>query len=127
MKKITIIEAHNGLVVQDAEQTTVFAPTKGEACMLRELLRYVAENVNSDLRVSITVEDPAGIVPPSIDSKKEWLTSADVEDIYGVKKKTLEKWRADGTGPEYSKVGGVKYNRRKLDNYMQQKRVLTAA
>lgn len=38
--------------------------------------------------------------------EKRLLTGQDVEKEYGIPRRTLERWRMDGTGPTYTPMGG---------------------
>lgn len=53
------------------------------------------------------------------------LTSAQAADLLQVSTNTLAKWRMDGTGPAYSRVGGkfVRYSTEDLTAYLTSTRV----
>jgi len=55
---------------------------------------------------------------------KEWLSTHDVEKLYGIKRGTLANWRTRRTGPDYFKIGKiVRYHATELNEYMQEHRV----
>lgn len=59
--------------------------------------------------------------------RKKLLTPAEVETVYGIKRRTLEDWRHKKVGPEYEKPGGtVKYRATTLDAFCRSSRVLTS-
>lgn len=59
--------------------------------------------------------------------EKRLLSGQDVENEYGIPRRTLERWRMDGTGPTYTPVGGkVFYERALLDQYIISGRVKTS-
>lgn len=59
--------------------------------------------------------------------RKKLLTPAEVEIVYGIKRRTLEDWRHKKVGPEYEKPGGtVKYRATTLDAFCRSSRVLTS-
>jgi len=42
---------------------------------------------------------------------KRFLSDAEVESVYGIRRKTLQNWRLVGRGPRYRKFGaGVRYD-----------------
>lgn len=53
------------------------------------------------------------------------LTPAQAADLLQVSMNTLAKWRMDGTGPAYSRVGGkvVRYSTDDIDTYLSSTRV----
>jgi hypothetical protein len=58
---------------------------------------------------------------------KRLLSGKEVEKEYGIGKRTLEQWRAEGAGPEYSNVGGrIMYERSKLEKFIAAGRVRPA-
>jgi hypothetical protein len=55
---------------------------------------------------------------------KRLLSGREVEKEYGIAKRTLEHWRNEGTGPEYTTVGGrVLYERTLLEKFIAAGRV----
>jgi len=59
---------------------------------------------------------------------KKYLTSAEVEEMIGVKQQTLAHWRSQGKGPQYIKIGKViRYALDELEKWIGAHRVLTMA
>ena len=57
---------------------------------------------------------------------KQWLTAAQVEEMTGIKEKTLANWRSQGRGPQYHKVGKIiRYALEEIERWMQSFRVRT--
>ena len=58
---------------------------------------------------------------------KRLLTTEEVEQEYGLKKRVLEKWRSDGSGPPYTTIGKklVRYERPTLEAWIAEGRVKT--
>lgn len=57
---------------------------------------------------------------------KERLTGSEVEQLYGIKRRTLAIWRSRGVGPQYEKPGGViYYPRAALNRFFESARVVT--
>jgi hypothetical protein len=55
---------------------------------------------------------------------KRLLSGREVEKEYGIAKRTLEHWRAEGSGPEYTTVGGrIMYERSRLEKFIAAGRV----
>ena len=66
------------------------------------------------------LESPESFLQPG----KRLLSGKEVEKEYGIAKRTLEHWRNEGTGPEYTTVGGrVMYERARLEKYITERRV----
>lgn len=58
--------------------------------------------------------------------KKKLLTGKDIQAEYGIKERTLEKWRALGRGPSYTEIGRkVFYERTVFDQFIEARRVQT--
>jgi hypothetical protein len=58
---------------------------------------------------------------------KRLLSGSEVAKEYGISKRTLEHWRAEGSGPEYTTVGGrIMYERDRLEKYIAAGRVRPA-
>jgi predicted DNA-binding transcriptional regulator AlpA len=53
------------------------------------------------------------------------LTTEDVARILGVTTRTLARYRAEGTGPRWSRIGGalVRYDERDLLEYVAERRL----
>jgi len=54
----------------------------------------------------------------------QYLTTAQVAEIYQVKEQTLVKWRHKGEGPRYARIGKgeygpVRYLRADVDNFLR--------
>ena len=80
-----------------------------------ELVRIVATAMRSIL------EAPA-LLP--VKHGKKLLSARDMENEYGIPKRTLEHWRNAGTGPEYTTVGGrIYYERARVEAYIAAGRV----
>jgi hypothetical protein len=57
-------------------------------------------------------------------SGKRLLSAREVSEEYGIGKRTLELWRHEGTGPEYTTVGGrIMYERAMMEKYLKAGRV----
>ena len=49
-----------------------------------------------------------------------WLTTREAAAYLGLGKSTLEIWRMEGKGPQFTKAGGrVRYNRAELDAWQR--------
>jgi predicted site-specific integrase-resolvase len=62
----------------------------------QELNRVVVEALHSVLTA------PGFLMPP----KKRLLSAKEIREEFGIARRTLESWRSQGIGPEYSIVGG---------------------
>lgn len=53
---------------------------------------------------------------------EELLSTAEAARMLALKPQTLRKWRADGTGPKYVRVGSkaVRYRKRALAEYIEE-------
>jgi hypothetical protein len=59
--------------------------------------------------------------------RKTLLTAAEVETLYGIKRRTLDDWRLKKIGPEYEKFGGaIRYRVTTLDAFFRAARVATS-
>jgi hypothetical protein len=57
---------------------------------------------------------------------KKLLSGKEVEEEYGISERTLERWRNEGIGPQYTTVGRrIYYERIVLDAYIEAGRVKT--
>lgn len=55
---------------------------------------------------------------------QEWLTESAAADRVGVSAITLKRWRRDGKGPAYYRIGGgVRYKSEDIDSYISGARV----
>ena len=55
-----------------------------------------------------------------------YLTSQEVADLLRVSDKTIQRWRADGSGPPYYRLGGaIRYIRDEVLEWIQTGRVRT--
>jgi excisionase family DNA binding protein len=53
----------------------------------------------------------------------EYLTEADVAELLKVSAGTLRRWRREGTGPPWLRLGrGVRYLRRDVDRWAEDQR-----
>jgi hypothetical protein len=69
------------------------------------------------------VRDGMAALPVGV-GKKRLLTPLDVEKEIGLQRRTLEHWRTEGTGPEYTTVGGrIFYERTLLDEFITAGRI----
>ncbi len=51
----------------------------------------------------------------------EYLTPAQLAELFQVPESTLQEWRYRGTGPKYAKVGKhVRYRRTEVDRWLAQ-------
>jgi predicted DNA-binding transcriptional regulator AlpA len=58
------------------------------------------------------------------DMEKEMLSPTEVEELYGIKVKTLAAWRLQSTGPDYFKLGNlVRYKKSEMDLWVEDRRV----
>lgn len=58
---------------------------------------------------------------------KKLLSGKDVEREYGIAERNLERWRAEGIGPQYTTIGRrIFYERMIMDAYIEAGRVKTA-
>lgn len=61
---------------------------------------------------------------PSQDMAKAVLSEQDLEERTGIKVKTWQKWRGDGTGPAYVKLGAlVRYRPRDVEAWLDSRTV----
>lgn len=73
-----------------------------------------------------TVDKAVAAKVPSGNAPRKLLTGEQVEEEYGLLKRNLEVWRAEGTGPRYSKIGKrVFYERSVLDAFIAENSILT--
>jgi excisionase family DNA binding protein len=58
--------------------------------------------------------------PPTRGFQDRWLTTEEAGEYLGFAKRTLQRWRTEGTGPPYRKVNGnqARYHVRELDVWM---------
>ena len=57
---------------------------------------------------------------PRISSMDQLLTEAEVADYLRISLATIRRWRAEGTGPPWLRVGrGIRYSRRSLDAWVE--------
>lgn len=57
--------------------------------------------------------------------QKQALTEVEVEQFYGLKRRTLQQWRFLGRGPRYAKAGRcVRYFVRDIEDYLNGGQVL---
>ena len=57
--------------------------------------------------------------------QKQALTEVEVEQVYGLKRRTLQQWRFLGRGPRYTKAGRcVRYLVSDIENFLSQGAVL---
>jgi hypothetical protein len=81
------------------------------------LARIVSEAVRSALEL------PAG----GGQNVKRLLSVKEVEREFGIGRRTLEHWRAEGAGPEYTNIGGrIMYERSVLEKFVAAGRVRPA-
>lgn len=51
---------------------------------------------------------------------KRFITDVEVEERYGISRKTLQNWRVLGRGPEFRKFGdAVRYDVRALESWIE--------
>ena len=60
----------------------------------------------------------------------ELLTQAQAAQMLNVPARSLERWRCEGTGPDFVKLGDgkrgtVRYHRRALETYIQRRTIVT--
>lgn len=56
----------------------------------------------------------------------EYLNESEVAILLGVARATVEKWRIQGRGPSYVKIGrSVRYSRAELERYLDANTVTT--
>lgn len=80
------------------------------------------EQVQDAVRAVIREVVPAQNLP----GKKRILCPREVEKEYGFGVRQLERWRAEGIGPQYTTVGRlIFYERAVLDEYIASGRVMT--
>lgn len=57
--------------------------------------------------------------------QKQALTEVEVEQIFGLKQRTLQQWRFLGRGPRYVKAGrNVRYMVADIENFLDRGQVL---
>jgi excisionase family DNA binding protein len=60
-------------------------------------------------------------LPPAAPRDRDVLTTAEVAELLRLNPQTLWKWRRDGTGPPWFRVGsGVRYHREDLQEWTRQ-------
>lgn len=128
MELITIEPAANGVILSEGERRKVFVLEPGtKSRAVHDLLKEIASRMGGGLEVNVQVSDPGGLegaVSTKIPKLK--LKETEVAQEYGVPVKTLQSWRRQGLGPEYSKVGSsVYYDRFSLDEFFRRHRVVT--
>jgi hypothetical protein len=75
----------------------------------QELSRIVREALHSILSA------PGFLMP----SKRRLLSAKEILDEFGISRRTLEEWRRQGIGPEYSMVGGrAMYERAAFEKFI---------
>lgn len=52
----------------------------------------------------------------------EWMNEAQAAEYVGLTKNTLRQYRHSGRGPTYFRIGGVKFRKRELDEWIEQHR-----
>lgn len=58
--------------------------------------------------------------------ERRYLDPLEAESVYGIPYKTLERWRREGKGPSYHKVGkSIKYKVAVFDAWMDSQQVST--
>jgi phage terminase Nu1 subunit (DNA packaging protein) len=64
--------------------------------------------------------------PPAVESAPDLLDPTEAAHVAKVAVKTLAKWRCEGVGPPYFKVGGylVRYDRRQLEQWIAKSAVV---
>jgi len=73
-----------------------------------------------------TVHLPPEVVELELLSRKEYLTTEEVEKLYPLKANTLRKRRMNGEGPAYTKDGDkVVYSRTAIRKYLESRRQRT--
>lgn len=129
--EVTIKPVANGLIVSGGDTVKVFEFALGRTSAMRGVLEEVVrslQNSSGRLSVNITVKDPDGKCEVSSSApEKKWLTPADVVAEYGgLTVKVLQKWRDEGKGPAWSKIGGkILYARTDLEDCHRMNRVQT--
>lgn len=119
---ITIEPAVNGVVMAADGRRLVYELKPGRrAKAMHDLLKEVATSLAGGLDVRIEVRDPDGAEVPVLQKPpKKFLTQSDVEAEYSISTKTLEDWRSNGKGPQYSKTGKrVYYQREDVESFMR--------
>ncbi len=60
--------------------------------------------------------------------RKRFLTERELASYWDVSVKTLQRWRTQGTGPIYTKLGGkTKYSKRAIFEYERQRRFISSS
>ena len=63
----------------------------------------------------------------ALSAQAAYLDTKQVSELMGISTVTLERWRVDGAGPPYVKLGRlVKYRRADLDEFMERHTVGTS-
>jgi predicted DNA-binding transcriptional regulator AlpA len=58
--------------------------------------------------------------------QKKYLTAGEVEEMIGIKEKTLANWRSQGKGPQYYKAGRIiRYSLDEVERWMSLYRIRT--
>ncbi len=89
-------------------------------------LEHKIEKVTEKQAAPIIIEAPrADVLPPASSNPEALLTARQVADEWGIKVKTLEKWRFTGDGPAYVKLGKgikaiVRYRRRDMNSFVSE-------
>lgn len=60
-------------------------------------------------------------------STTQYLTPMEVQQMLGIKEKTLANWRNQGRGPQFYKIGGkvIRYAMLDLEKWIQSQRIRT--
>ena len=59
--------------------------------------------------------------------KRLYLSSAEVEKIYGISRPVLCRWRSQGVGPAYSKIGTKMYRYKiaDIEDFLEENKIQT--
>jgi hypothetical protein len=78
--------------------------------------------VRAIVREELALAHPKGPAPRVVN--KEFLTSNEVEEFYGIKYQTLSNMRTKKIGPKYVKNGkSILYSRVDLETFLNEKKV----
>jgi hypothetical protein len=61
-------------------------------------------------------------------NQKQWLSPKEASLVYGIGFSTFAKWRLQGAGPAYTKLGSkILYNRDDIDAFLKSKRAVNTS
>lgn len=124
---IIIEPAANGVILSAGQTRKLYVLEPGNRSRgVHDLLADVAATFGG-LTVTVQVSDPSGAEKPVSSRRRRLkLCEADIHEEYGVPVKTLQAWRANGSGPTYEKIGmRIYYDRAEVEAFFRRHRIVT--